>query len=119
MSVTVTIHSKSDCPFCEQARAFLGVHGIPFTETKHDDVAERNAMYDRLGLVAKDRTVPQVIINDGEQDYLVGGARALAISGIQSLFGGHRVVLTPVAASARVTETADMVVAAEGHSCCE
>lgn len=85
----VEIHSKSSCPHCATAREFLADRNIPFTETKHDDDAERQAFYDGLGLAGSQRTVPQVLLVHDDEVYRVGGARGLAISGIESLFRGE------------------------------
>ncbi len=38
-ALLVTMHSKSDCPYSDEARAFLTGHAIPFTEIRHDDDA--------------------------------------------------------------------------------
>lgn len=48
--------------------------------------AERQALYDRLGLVGQNRTVPQVVLRDGGFDYRTGSARELRGSGVESLF---------------------------------
>lgn len=116
---TITIHSKTSCGYCDEARAFLASQDIPFTEIKHDDDAERAAMYDRLGLVGRARTVPQTVISSGGDDFLISGSVDLRLSGIQSLFGGVDNSIYRPAPSVVVTETAGMVVAEEGHSCCE
>ena len=60
MAVQVSMHSKVNCPFCDQARDFLAANGIPYTEIKHDDAEEdRKILYDQLGLKGRSRTVPQ------------------------------------------------------------
>ena len=82
----VEIHSKADCPHCATAREFLADRNIPFTEIKHDDDAERQAFYDELELTGSQRTVPQVLLVHDEGFYRIGGARELAVSGIESLF---------------------------------
>lgn len=61
---TVTVHSKAGCPFCDKAKSFLETRGIEFVEVSHDDDNERNAFYNSLGLVGRERTVPQVIIDE-------------------------------------------------------
>jgi glutaredoxin len=120
VDVTITINSKTNCPFCEDAKAFLSGLGIPFVEAKYDDEAARNALYGSLGLVGVHRRVPQVVLTYEGEHLRIGGADKLRTSGIQSLFGPTTVASAAPAASSIVTETAGMVVAAEeGHSCCE
>jgi glutaredoxin 3 len=119
IDVTITINSKTSCPFCDDAKAFLSGQGIPFEEIKYDDDAARNALYDRLGLVGDQRRVPQVMLGYAGELMRIGGARELRMSGIQSLFGLTAIAATLLAPTSAVTETAGMVVAEEGHSCCE
>ena len=95
VDVAITINSKTNCPFCEDAKAFLADLGIPFEEAKYDDTAGRNVMYDRLGLVGDQRRVPQVMLMYGGEHLRIGGVDKLRVSGIQSLYG-----LTTVAARA-------------------
>lgn len=83
---SITIHSKDDCPYCEAAKDFLKSKAVPFTEIKHNDDADRNALYDSLGLTGNDRTVPQIIIHEGGEDFLLGGSLALKMSRIETLF---------------------------------
>ena len=83
---TIEVHSKLDCPYCTDVKGWLALKGIPFTEVRHDDDADRAQLYDRLGLVGAERTVPQVIVNDGDEQYRIGGAHATKVSGIESLF---------------------------------
>jgi glutaredoxin 3 len=119
IDVTITINSKTNCPFCEDAKAFLSSHGIPFVETKIDDDDARNALYDRLGLAGDQRRVPQVMLTYAGEHMRIGGARELRMSGVQSLFGPATIAARVPASSAVVSETAGMVVADEGHACCE
>jgi glutaredoxin len=122
MAVQVTMHSKADCPFCDQARDFLAANGIPYAEIKHDDAEDRKVLYDQLGLEGRSRTVPQIILTDEEGcRYRLGGAQELAMSGIQSLFGKISSSPTATAAAARAATDIGgrMVVVEEGHSCCE
>jgi glutaredoxin 3 len=90
IDVTITINSKTNCPFCEDAKVFLSSHGIPFVETKIDDDDARNALYDRLGLAGDQRRVPQVMLTYAGEHMRIGGARELRMSGVQSLFGPAR-----------------------------
>jgi glutaredoxin len=118
VSTEVIIHSKDGCPFCDEARAFMTGNAVPFTEVKHNDPAARAAMYDGFGLTGTQRTVPQVVVMDDGEAYRIGGAQALRISGIGSLF--HRqAVGAPVAVSARAEPVNGVYVADEGHPCCE
>jgi glutaredoxin 3 len=119
VDVTITVNSKTDCPFCDDAKAFLADLGIPFVEAKYDDDAARNAMYDRLGLIGVQRRVPQVVLIYEGEHLRIGGAGELRASGIQSLFGLATITARAPAESPVVTDTAGMVVAEEGHSCCE
>jgi glutaredoxin len=119
IDVTITINSKTNCPFCEDAKAFLSSQGIPFVETKFDDDDARNALYDRLGLVGDQRRVPQVMLTYAGEHMRIGGAHQLRMSGVQSLFGPTIIAARVPAPSAVVIETAGMVVAEEGHACCE
>lgn len=113
---TVRMLSKSDCPWCDQARTFLASYGIPVTEIKVEGRDERQALYDSLGLVGRDRVVPQIIITDGGDDHVISGAHALRMSGIQSLFGAVAVSLQP-ATSVRIND--EDAVETGGPSCCE
>jgi glutaredoxin 3 len=80
--VKIEIFSKTDCPYCQDAKAFLKGHGIPYTETVLDDFDARNAMYDRFGLVSSARTVPQIVV-DGSR---IGGFRELKKSDVVDRF---------------------------------
>ena len=119
IDVTITINSKTNCPFCEDARAFLSSHGIPFVETKIDDDDARAALYDRLGLAGDQRRVPQVMLTYAGEHMRIGGARELRTSGVQSLFGPTTIAARVPAPSVVVIETAGMVVVEEGQACCE
>jgi glutaredoxin 3 len=57
----VLIYSKTNCPFCEKAKAWFTQHGFPFTELKLDDEEARLAFYQK---VPGARSVPQIFIND-------------------------------------------------------
>ena len=83
-NIEVDMRSKSDCPFCDRARAWLTERGIRFSETKIEDPAARQALYDELGLVGTKRTVPQIFVSDiasGDR-FHVGGWTELETSGI-------------------------------------
>lgn len=85
---TIEVNSKTGCPLCTKAKAFLTGRQLSFTEILHDDDAARQAFYDQLGLVGGERTVPQVFLVDTEsgERYRIGGSRELEGSGIASLF---------------------------------
>ena len=57
----VVIYSKSNCPFCEKAKAWFTQHGESFTEIKLDDEEQRLAFYQKL---PNARSVPQIFIDD-------------------------------------------------------
>ena len=60
------IWSKYNCPYCDQAKAFLKQRGIPFEEKKIGDGYTKEEL---LEAVPSARTVPQIFL--GEE--LVGG----------------------------------------------
>lgn len=91
MTVIVEVHSKSGCPHCDTAKAWLKERHIPFIEHSHDDDGERQTFYNIMGLEGKDRTVPQIVAwvtyADNSQEVLrIGGAKELKSSGLDSLF---------------------------------
>jgi len=57
----VVIYSKSNCPFCEKAKAWFIQHDHQYTEIKLDDEEQRMAFYQKYPNV---RSVPQIFIND-------------------------------------------------------
>lgn len=57
----VLIYSKSNCPFCEKAKAWFTQHGHTYTEIKLDDEEARMAFYQKL---PNARSVPQIFVND-------------------------------------------------------
>ena len=60
----ITIFTKTICPYCHLAKHYLTEHGVAYTEVVYDDDQTRQAMYDTLGLIGTERTVPQ-IFSDG------------------------------------------------------
>ena len=70
----VIINSMPKCPSCQLAKQYLKDNAIPFEEFVFDDVESRRGLYDRLGLVGKERTVPQIIVieDDGVENRLGG-----------------------------------------------
>lgn len=74
----IEVHSKTICPYCTKAKAWLNDKGIPFELFVYDDDAERAAMYDGFGLEGTERTVPQIVV-DGVR---VGGYTDLTNSDV-------------------------------------
>ena len=60
------VYSKTICPYCAMAKEYLREHGIEYTEVGFDDDDARQSMYDELGLVGRQRTVPQVFIIESD-----------------------------------------------------
>lgn len=111
----ITMHSKTSCPHCDTARAYLTQHAIPYAEVKHDDDTARNALYDILGLTGNARTVPQILLRDTDGAIMhIGGAKELALCGLPSLFMDIKAVVAPVAVSIAVGD-----VAVEDDGVCE
>lgn len=82
----IEVHSKDGCPHCASVVAFLSSQDVPFSEIKLNDQSLRETLYDRLGLVGGERTVPQVmLVADGEL-YRIGGEAETVLSGVESLF---------------------------------
>lgn len=71
------VHSKADCPWCEKAKALLDRHKLAYVEYRHDEYQERQAMYDRLHLEGKARTVPQIFYTNGNFREYIGGCTEL------------------------------------------
>lgn len=67
--MNITVYSKSDCPYCEAVTQLLDLEGQTYKKIVIDNFEERNAFYDKLQLVGKARTMPQVFANDE----LIGG----------------------------------------------
>jgi glutaredoxin len=71
----VVVYSKTICPYCVQAKAFLKKNDIEYVEKNLDDDEVRMAFYsDHPGV----RTVPQIFV-DGER---IGGFQELVKSDI-------------------------------------
>lgn len=62
----VTVWSKYNCPYCDQAKALLSQRGIRFEECKIGDGYTKEEL---LEAVPTARSVPQIIINDA----VIGG----------------------------------------------
>jgi len=76
----LTVYSKNNCPFCEQAKGLLTKKGIPFNVVKID---EDNAAREWL-LEQNHRTVPQLYL-DGLL-FVEGGFQGLAKLSDEELF---------------------------------
>lgn len=72
----VVVYSKTVCPYCTQAKAFLKKNEIAYQEINLDDDQERQKFYESVG--AGVRSVPQVFL-DGER---IGGYQELIKSDI-------------------------------------
>ena len=57
----ILIYSKSNCPFCEKAKAWFKQHEFAYTEINLDDEERRMAFYQKL---PNARSVPQIFIDD-------------------------------------------------------
>jgi glutaredoxin 3 len=57
----ITVYSKNNCPFCEQAKSLLTMKGVEYTVVKIDEVPEAREFVVSEG----HRTVPQ-IYKDGK-----------------------------------------------------
>jgi glutaredoxin len=68
--MAVEIYSKTNCLFCQQAKAWFTKHGIPHEVHDVSDVASFAAMQDRIPGA---RSVPQIVI-DGN---VIGGYQTL------------------------------------------
>lgn len=60
----ITIFTKTICPYCQMAKQYLTERGVPYAEVLYDDDQARQAMYDTLGLIGSQRTVPQIFADD-------------------------------------------------------
>lgn len=68
----LTVYSKNNCPFCDQAKGLLKLKGIQFEEIKVDEVPTAREFIVNEG----HRTVPQ-IYKDGVL-FVQGGYQGLA-----------------------------------------
>ncbi len=58
----IQIYSKDYCPYCDKAKAFFTMKGIPFTEI--DITHDPDKQQEMLTRAAPRRTVPQIFIGD-------------------------------------------------------
>jgi glutaredoxin len=82
--ISIEIKSMPDCKFCSMAKEWLASRGIPYVETSVPDPADRQALYDSLGLVGGKRTMPQIFCTDtgSGETFRVGGFDDLEVSGL-------------------------------------
>ena len=67
----ITIYSKSNCAFCQKAKALLEVKGITYAEVNIEEDTDARQRLVEAGV----RSVPQIFIND---EMLPGGYNGLA-----------------------------------------
>ena len=68
----LTVYSKNNCPFCDQAKHLLKTNGFEYEEIKIDEDPEA-----REWLIGQGhRTAPQIYL--GEQLFVEGGYQGLA-----------------------------------------
>lgn len=59
----VLIYTKSNCPFCEKAKAWFTQHGHSYTQIVLDDEEQRLAFYQKVSNGKEVRSVPQIFID--------------------------------------------------------
>lgn len=59
----VLIYTKSNCPFCEKAKAWFTQHGHGYTQVVLDDEEQRLAFYQKMSNGKQVRSVPQIFID--------------------------------------------------------
>ena len=67
----ITIYSKSNCAFCQKAKALLEVKGITYAEVNIEEDTDARQRLVEAGV----RSVPQIFVND---EMLPGGYNGLA-----------------------------------------
>ena len=60
----VTIYTKTNCPFCEKAKAWFKQRGIQYTKIVLDDEEQRLSFYQKISNGKEVRSVPQIFIDD-------------------------------------------------------
>jgi len=68
----LTIYSKAQCPYCDQAKSLLELKGIKYEEVKIDEVPEAREFV----LAEGHRTVPQIY--KGNKLFVSGGFQGLS-----------------------------------------
>ena len=67
----ITIYSKSNCAFCQKAKALLEIKGITYAEVNIEEDTDARQRLVEAGV----RSVPQIFVND---EMLPGGYNGLA-----------------------------------------
>ena len=77
MPIDIQIYTKTDCPFCLQAKQWFAEHSIEYTEHLMNEEEERLAFYQRINNVTEQLGVGRNGINSVPQIYMnnerVGG----------------------------------------------
>ena len=60
----VTIYTKTNCPFCEKAKAWFKQRGKQYTKIVLDDEEQRLSFYQKISNGKEVRSVPQIFIDD-------------------------------------------------------
>lgn len=82
----IELFTKTPCPYCSKAKAWLDKHAIPYRELPLDGDPENQQRFNALGLTGRSRTVPQIIA-DGER---IGGYTDLIISDLVQRYTAAR-----------------------------
>jgi len=71
----VTVYSKDNCPFCDDAKWYLMERNVNFDEVKLNDEKERQAFYMKMSWKTKQKisTVPQIVVLDGDKEIHYNG----------------------------------------------
>ena len=80
--MTIELYTKTLCLYCSKAKQYLTAHKLPYTELLFDDDSQRQVMYDELGLVGNQRTVPQIFVSKDGVRTRIGGYSDLLHSGL-------------------------------------
>lgn len=88
----VVIYTKTGCPSCEHAKAWLDDNLIDWNAVVWDDFGGRQAMYASLGLIGDARRVPQILVVvsvDGKDEVIehIRGYESLIASGLENRIG--------------------------------
>lgn len=68
------VYSKEGCPWCQKAKEFLTEKKANWMEVSIPSQEDREVFYDSAGLVGKLRTMPQIAVSYGNDNWeLIGG----------------------------------------------
>ena len=77
MPIDIQIYTKTDCPFCLQAKQWFAEHSIEYTEHLMDEEEQRLSFYQRINNVTEQLGVGRTGVNSVPQIYMnnerVGG----------------------------------------------